>query len=78
MQIKNKLNNLIVSTFLLLFVNKIMLVYEVLFFCSKSAFFVKWVLFLLKMCFFFLGRVLFLSAFFAKVHHDPWNMNIYL
>ena len=28
-------------------------------------------LFLLKMCFFFLGRALFPSAFFAKVHYDP-------
>ena len=35
-QIKNKLNNLIVSTFLLLFVNKIM--FTKCFLCSKRAF----------------------------------------
>ena len=65
MQIKNKLNNLIVSTFLLLFVNKIMFTKcffsapKVLF-CEMGAFFAKNVLF-------FLGRVL----FFAKVHYNP-------
>ena len=72
MQIKKKLNKLIVSTFLLLFVNEIMS--TKCFFCSKSAFCLLNGCFLLKMSFFFLGRVLFLSAFLAKVHYDPCEM----
>ena len=61
-QIKNKLNNLIVSTFLLLFVNKIMFTKcffsasKVVFFCEMGAFFAKNVLF-------FLGRVLLFKCF---------------
>ena len=61
MQIKNKLNNLIVSTLLLLFVNKI--VFTKCFFsapivCEMGAFF-PWK-----------------GAFFAKVHYDPcyWQL----
>ena len=51
-------------TFLLLFVNKIM--FTKCFFCSKSAFFVvaKWVLLLLKMCFFFPWALYFSGFFF--------------
>ena len=69
MQIKNKLNNLIVSTFLLLFVNKIMFT-KCFFLLQKGFLFVKWVLFLLKMCFFFLGRVLFLYEQISGYSHD--------
>ena len=70
MQIKNKLNNLIVSTFLLLFVNKIIIT-KCFFLLQKCFSFAKWVLLLLKMCFYFLGRVPSLSTFFAKVHYNP-------
>ena len=41
-QIKNKLNNLIVSTFLLLYVNKIMFT-KCFFLLQKGFLFVKWV-----------------------------------
>ena len=53
MQIKNKLNNLIVSTFLLLFVNKIM--FTKCFFSAPKGLFVCEIgaFFLLKMCFLF-------------------------
>ena len=72
MQIKNKQNNVIASTFLLLFVNKIMFTKcffsapKVLFVCEMGAFFAK-------ICAFFPWKSAFLSAFFfAKVHYDPW------
>ena len=69
MQIKNKLKNLIVSTFLLLFVNKIMFT-KCFFLLQKCFFFAKWGFFA-KNVLFFLGRALFLSVFFAKVHYNP-------
>ena len=65
MQIKNKLNNLIVSTFLLLFVNKIMFT-KCLFSAPKVLFFAKWVLFLLKMWFFSLEEYFFKVLFLPK------------
>ena len=43
---------------------------KVLFVCKMGAFFPLCLA--LKMGFFPLGRVLFKSAFFAKVHYDPW------
>ena len=55
MQIKNKLNNLIVSTFLLLFVNKIMFT-KCFFLLQKGFLFVKWVLFLSAFFKFFLPK----------------------
>ena len=65
MKCLKKGKGLIVSTFLLLFVNKIMFT-KYFFLLQKCFLFTEWVLFLLKMCFFslegwkgFLGRVLF-------------------
>ena len=73
MQIKNKLNNLIVSTFLLLFVNKIMFT-KCFFLLQKGFLFVKWVLFFAKnVLFISLVGCFFFSAFFAKVHYNPCN-----
>ena len=70
---ENKLNNLIVSTFLLHFVNIIM--FTKCFFLLRKCFF-----FVAKLAFFFAKNVLFFSLeghffqcfFFAKVHYDPF------
>ena len=78
MQIKNKLNNLIVSTFLLLFVNKIMFT-KYFFLLQKGFLFAKWVLFLAKNVLFFpLEGCFFKVFFFAKVHYDPCRYHFYI
>ena len=72
-QIKNKLNNLIVSTFLLFFVNKIMFT-KCFFLLQKGFLFVKWVLFLLKMCFFPWKGAFFKCFFLPKSTTIPDNV----
>ena len=64
-QIKNKLNNLIVSSFLLIFVNKIMFT-KCFFLLQKCFLFVKWVLFLPKIWGFFPWKGAFLKCFFCQ------------
>ena len=64
MQIKNKLNNLIVNTFLLLFVNKIM--FTKCFSLLQKCFFCKMGAFLLKMCFFFPWKGALFKCFFCQ------------
>ena len=64
-------------TFLLLFVNKIM--FTKCFFLLQKCFFIcKIDAFLLKMCFFFPWKGVFLVLFFAKVHYDPCHLNVCL
>ena len=65
MQIKNKQNNLIVSTFLLLFVNKIMFM-KCFFLLQKCFLFAKWVLFFAKNVGFFPWKGAFFKCFFCQ------------